>query len=210
MKRRPFIVLESFLISAACTAAWTLAMIRSASSVEPPKESPATVILKADANFEREAENTWLRLKDGPQDFRFHWLYHPVQGIPRATFPFDLLESQPYTFTIEGTRHGNSKTLINAQIMLITAGDGKVLYDRTICAVHRCKMDWKEVPIIYGLPAMEPGEPTFAEAAAQFPHCREVAFGGCIPMHDKNTERILVCPQCREAAARWKAAKTGK
>lgn len=86
-------------------------------------------------------------------------------------------------------------------LVRITAGDD-VLFDRTICGVHRRKMEFAHAPIAYGLLAWSKAERHCEE---QFPHFRDYAVGGCMVGEEKFAS-LYICPDCVSACQEYKQA----
>jgi hypothetical protein len=162
-----------------------------------------TTTLTAPVKFDQRDTTTFLVIDDGKKKMDFVWSY--VQPDKQtAVYPVKLEEKQTYTFTIEQEKSAAVPgVLINAQIMAVTR-DGQTVYDRALCELHRRRMERKEVPIVYGLVAKLPGDPS-AEEEKAFPKWRESFAGGCIVMPGRDKELVFVCPDCKAGHAEWKA-----
>lgn len=68
--------------------------------------------------------------------------------------------------------------------------------DVSICEVHRIKMEYKRVPVRYGLVSYPPGYINAKPAC--FPHGWEYVNGGCV-IQDLKETKIPVCPDCKKA-----------
>jgi len=73
-----------------------------------------------------------------------------------------------------------------------------------ICSVHNCKMQLKNVNIMYGLPV----GPVYGYREVRdnlFPNCDDKLLGGCcIDNESKSHELIYVCELCNQTREEWK------
>lgn len=73
-----------------------------------------------------------------------------------------------------------------------------------ICEIHTVKMTKTEVPIKWGMELPPgPGEPTAIQRLQLFPNYREFVLGGCCKIEGVNSEKIWICPVCKEKALEW-------
>ena len=80
------------------------------------------------------------------------------------------------------------------QLVRVTEGD-KVLIDRSVCSLHRIKMEQHKAEIVYGLPP----PPSEAESYCidHFPNYRDYAVGGCVVSDDSPKSAVIyICPKC--------------
>ncbi len=70
----------------------------------------------------------------------------------------------------------------------------KLLYDSSICEVHRIAMKRKVVPLIYGFPIFDSALSKARQN--EFPNSGDLFGGGCIPDPDRVYSRTWVCPKC--------------
>ena len=82
----------------------------------------------------------------------------------------------------------------------ITHGDS-VIYDASICYIHKAAMKRTEVPVSYGMPG---GSEAYIKAfKTKFRHYG-VVEGGCIVPPEPQTDMTWVCQQCKAAKESWK------
>lgn len=140
-----------------------------------------------------------LVLREG--DYEWSFLWESQEHGVRA--PVELDPAKLYTFTFVSSR------LQGPEVERIEE-DGKLVYERSICAVHRARMETKRVHFIFGLPASEAaeraGEPSIATVQQLFPNYRDFAYGGCEFEPDVQAT-LYVCAQCREAYREWKTQR---
>ena len=138
-----------------------------------------------------------LVLRQGDQEWSFSWESDKF-GF-RA--PVSLDPEKAYTFTIVWSR------LQGPEVERIEH-EGKVIYERSVCEVHRQKMESQKVPFIFGLDASaaeepKPGEPPIKTVNEFFPNYRDFAYAGCVVEADVRAT-VYVCASCREAYLAWK------
>jgi hypothetical protein len=180
-------------------AVLTSAPLHAGKPAEPqagrPRE-PKTVELTCPAHFEEKGQYTQLVLKGGGREtFRFNWRYAVND---HTLLPVDLKEGETYSFKV--VKPAESYDL--PRIVRVERA-GKALYDVTVCEVHGAAMDYKSVPIHYGIACGQAGDPPWEVARKEFPHWREYACGGCVITEEK-TEFTYVCPDCLSALADWR------
>lgn len=142
-----------------------------------------------------------LVISDTNRHYRIIWGL--LGGRPEQLFvPVSLDTNRVYTFTV-GERPFHNAAI--TELRRVQLG-GRVLYDVEVCEVHHIPMEFKAVPVAYGLMRPNPDDPDDATEHRLFPHAREYVPGGCIVMADwPKTERIYVCRECQQAAAGWRA-----
>ena len=145
-----------------------------------------------------------LVLRQGDYEWSFSWESDKF-GL-RA--PVDLDPEKAYTFTVVWSR-------LQGPAVERIEHEGKVIYDRSVCAVHRLKMEVQKVPFIFGLRLSDdpekpdPGEPSIRTVNQLFPNYRDFAYAGCEVEADLRAT-VYVCPQCREAYLNWKKQQDGR
>jgi hypothetical protein len=118
--------------------------------------------------------------------------------------PISLDTNQVYTFTIQQRPHRDFTVPQLRKVQL----DGRTIYDIEVCEIHNAKMDFKEVPIGYGLPGPDPDGLTYQIERRLFPHRRERVNGGCCFSDiSPKTEKIYVCADCKQAYEKWKVER---
>jgi hypothetical protein len=171
-------------------------------------EETTELTLTAPATFQIKDGFTRLLISDGSVKFSLSWaVQQPGQELTRY-YPVTLQPGETYTFTLYNlpnsfaVQDGREKALMETMFRRVQSGD-KVLYDREVCALHHTKMEWRDVPIIYGLVGKTPGQPTWEIERKLFPNRHEAIFAGCIVGPEK-TQKTLVCAECRAAYDAWK------
>ena len=166
---------------------------------------PKKIEVTAPAVFQETGRVKYLVVSDKAQKFQFALTVEGANGKPVALIPVQLVEKQEYTFEIEKEDLGGKSGSAIPRLVKVSQ-DGKVIFDREICELHRRKMRSQSVRIIYGFPMRNPKDPKFEEEAALFPHRLKPLLGGCV-VGEKKSEDILVCPDCDAAYERWLKAK---
>lgn len=73
-----------------------------------------------------------------------------------------------------------------------------------ICKVHKCKMEKKDVSIMYGMPI----GPVIGYSDAKdllFPNCDDILLGGCVVRDGQKSKKSkYVCEQCNKERKKWK------
>ena len=71
-----------------------------------------------------------------------------------------------------------------------------------ICSVHNCKMQMKNIDILYGLPT----SPVYGYDALEtfFPNCDYILLGGCCIVADESQELKYICELCNKDREEWK------
>jgi len=88
------------------------------------------------------------------------------------------------------------------EILVIKDGE-KIILDRSTCALHKCAMDFVQVPISYGLPGPELNR-LYETAAKRFPNGLEFTLGGCVVMPGSpKVKREFVCQECVREYLKW-------
>jgi hypothetical protein len=148
----------------------------------------------------------YLRISDAKHSYEFPWGFPPRYS---HTGIVSLESNRVYTFTVieeESTLIPKHLMLTNIPIprVLRIEDHGKLVWDHEVCEVHKTKMEFKEVSIVYGLIIPGPPAPTPDQELRLFPHRGEVSFGGCaVTLDSPKTESIYVCSECKEAFAWW-------
>jgi hypothetical protein len=170
-------------------------------------ESPAeAIIITAKPKFSTKDHFRDLIVSDGKSSYEIGWAavfpfqrnvyFYPVSLNSRKTYTFTIIQ-EPFAVY--------DRTLLVPRLKRVEA-NGEVIFDAGICEVHKEKMAWKEVPIVYGLIQPKPGEPSATMERRQFPHRYEVSFGGCVVgLRSPKTKTIYVCEECKEAYAAWRS-----
>ncbi len=162
-------------------------------------KEPGEVTFTCPAKFQKQGQNTQLILEEkGGETHSIYW----SSGDEWTSLPVKLKEGEEYTFTLTEAAKGEFPEIIRVE------RDGKTLYDRTVCEVHQVPMKYTKVPVSYGIVAGAPGDPPWDVMQKQFPHWREIVYGGCVigPNSPKD-EYIYVCPECKTSVAKWKSAQ---
>lgn len=104
-----------------------------------------------------------------------------------------------------------------AQFLILTAALLSVGCDRRsldatrgvspVCRIHHSQMFKTNVPITYGLVALNEYGKAFAAASSNnFPHADEEFLGGCIVGRNSPTQAtIYVCSQCLTVRTEWES-----
>ena len=198
-----------------------LVVLAHAAPVAPPPETKRHTVTAA-AKFREDDDCTKLVVSADTQKFEIDWALKitskdVVGDLPAERqkmlakgirlYPFKLVPSETYTFTIEEEHHRIIlRTLPGLEsekgideyfthtIVRVVLGNA-VIYDAEVCEVHHRKMARKEVPVAYGLIPLESESDRKA-----FPHCPEFVRGGCIGGPER-TALVYICPDCEKARA---------
>lgn len=169
------------------------------------------ILITAPAKLEWRGDWMYLRVSDASHRYEFPW------GCPPKYSPTGIVSLETnhvYTFTVV-----EEQSLLVPSHLLVTnvpvprvlriEDQGKLIWDHEVCEVHRSKMEFKDVPIAYGLFVPRPNDPTSDEDLRLFPHRREFSNGGCaVTLKSPKTEKIHVCNDCKEAFAWWSGTAT--
>lgn len=117
---------------------------------------------------------------------------------PEVRFaPVVLSGNHAYDFTVVEHSFGDS----SLPELLLIRSNGITIYDASVCDIHKVKMEYKQVPVAYGLPLTSP--PGKA-ASALFPHYAEYSLGGCaVSENSPKFVEMFVCEKCKQAFAWW-------
>jgi len=186
-----------------------------------PRTSLVTVT--APAKFEQRDKDHYLVITDAQNSFDIFWSLH---AGPKDfdLFPCTLKDKETYTFTIEVEPRKIDRPFelsknaikedeyIKIPTLIRIVHNDTLIYDREICEAHHRKMERREVPIIYGMPAAPEGKPpTEKQCRTQFPHFAEKCWGGCcIDEFSKKTDFIYICPDCVAAHQEWEKDRPAK
>jgi hypothetical protein len=72
-----------------------------------------------------------------------------------------------------------------------------------ICHIHNCKMEIKNIFIVYGMPASGPPLGYDEARDSEFPNCDGVILGGCC-VEEKKYIKKYVCKECNNTRDKWK------
>jgi hypothetical protein len=118
--------------------------------------------------------------------------------------PVTLDTNQVYTFTLIERLKGGG---VDVELIRLQP-EGKAVIDLDTCEVHKVKMEYKPVPITYGLPVHGTNEPSLQTEQQLFPHYREFLEGGCVSDSDSpKTGRLFVCRRCKADYEDWRQGK---
>jgi hypothetical protein len=103
---------------------------------------------------------------------------------------------------------------MDEELLKIERGDA-VLYEGSKCEVHGTKMEFKRVPILYGLlrpPSNSAPFETFAKLErSKFPHHREFVGGGCtVDSKSPKYSHAWLCKDCKAAFEKWEAQQNDR
>lgn len=156
----------------------------------------APVSLTTNPQFVQEGTSIKLVLSDSNRTYKTSW----ANTKPDIQFvPVSVDTNRTYTFTI---RMEPFEEFRFPELHRIES-EGRTIYDIEVCHVHKVKMEHKEVPI-YGLLSKTPNAPSDDEEKRLFPNYREYIGGLCT---GPRAGWIYVCPNCKEAFAKWKQGK---
>lgn len=179
-----------------------------AASVARAAEETTDLTITAPAKFETNQGFTRLLISDGTAKFSLSWAVQQPGQEKTNYYPVTLQPGETYTFTLRlpksvaATADDHEKALMETMFLRVASGD-KVLYDREVCALHHARMQWMDVPIVYGLVGRGPAQPPWAVEQKLFPNRHEAIYAGCI-LGPEKTQRTLVCAECRAAYEVWK------
>lgn len=161
------------------------------------KELGTTLVVTCPAKVKQNGNSKDLILCQGEDRYEFSWWsFSDVK---------ELKPNRIYTFTIIEEKSPWGDDFQRRDIAKIER-QGKVIYDREKCSVHRVRMERKKVPIIYGYLSRMPGDPPGRTARRLFPNRYEFGTGGCtyIPGFSPETDLVYVCNDCKHAYEEWK------
>jgi hypothetical protein len=175
-------------------------------------QTNSVILITAPAKMESRGEWVHLRISDEKHTYDLPWAYPPYYN---STGAVSLETNHVYTFTVveeESALIPKDLAVTNILIPRIRRIEdhGRVVWDQEVCEVHKVKMDFKEVPTVYGLiPPPGPSDPSPGQELRLFPHRSEVLPRGCaVRPEDPKTGRIYVCSACKEAFAWWSGTAT--
>jgi hypothetical protein len=88
----------------------------------------------------------------------------------------------------------NEDAAAHQQLVRVSEGN-KVLLDRSVCSLHKIKMEKRKVDIAYGLTA--PSSDAELYCVNHFPNCADYALGGCDWSEDSPKSAVIyICPKC--------------
>jgi hypothetical protein len=181
----------------------------SCSTSKFPRERHVTINTKI--NFKRDSEGDYkayytLDVDRGGEEHSVYWPANAPQ-------PHSIAKNRSYTVELLEVEHrtpiNGDKSTYWAQEMFRLSNGERLLYDASVCPVHRVAMERKLVPISYGIP-MSSRENLRAQEN-QFPYSG-VAFRGCSVIQGEPSTRDWVCPACVAHKKQWEQqnqTKTG-
>jgi hypothetical protein len=121
-------------------------------------------------------------------------VYAPAKSLPAKELKFTVWLANRVLWQ---KSDGTVETMLTAELDSISDGD-KVYYDHADCPVHHRRMARTEVPIHYGLLAVD------EKAARSYRGGPGWVAGGCVVMPDApRTAWAYRCDRCAQAYARW-------
>jgi hypothetical protein len=149
------------------------------------------VVVTAPATLTKREGRSYLTITNARHSYEFYWSALPVSLVPGRSYTFTVVEENSY--------FGPAPKVIRVD------DKGTLVWDEGICEVHKVTMQWKMVPVSYGLYMSGTNEPSCDEEQQLFPHRHEVAFGGCVTsLGLPQTSMQYVCPGCKAAYDYWK------
>jgi len=109
-------------------------------------------------------------------------------------YRFELIEVRTYFEPKSKKEHWNPL------LHRISYGDS-VIYDSSICQIHKAAMKRTEVPVSYGMPG---GSEAYMKALNTKFLNAGLVNGGCIVMPEPETAMTWVCQHCKAAKESWK------
>ena len=165
-----------------------ISVAASCSSHTAPKERSLTI--EAKPVFKK--DGSYRTLEAGDRS-----IYWP----PHAPRPDELERDRHYQFELVEEKIFPDHDIWSPELVRLRDGDD-VLFDASICAVHKIPMKRTVVPITYGLIFLN--TPYGDAQGKEFPNI-PIAFGGCCVDHDRNVTRTWVCKECETSDAAWRA-----
>ncbi|HEY1122732.1 MAG TPA: hypothetical protein VGE67_14070 [Haloferula sp.] len=164
-------------------------------------EKPATIHSKP--KFSDDVGGTWLEAAEGDTFVIEYWgdkgQTPPAELDPKKTYQFDLIK-QPYVADPDA----NEGEEFNWSASLVRILDsGQVIYDASICSLHKVQMKRGVVPFQYGLPLFREGFEVAKKT--KFPNATPYVDGGCCVASDRTT-RVFRCERCIQEQQVWDAA----
>ncbi len=194
-----------------------LVLLAFALSLSSCREKSAEITVTAPATFERRAaggnigaKDRWdiyLRIFDGTTSYDVLWGREDAGQITTVA-PIVLTPGKEYDFTLVQETPSQNDVVYHDEFKVTHVvriveperhPSSSALYDREICEVHRSRMRRTKVPIVYGLLGYGHSDD---ELKTLFPHHQDFVAGGCID-GDKKTDRIFVCPDCKQVYKEW-------
>lgn len=156
------------------------------------------IVITAKPRFELRGHFMYLVIADSTQSLDIVWGMPPEIQFKRL--PLDA--TRVYTFTVGQKTHRRFTIPELRKVQL----KGETIYDIEFCEVHKTKMEYRALPIGYGLVGYVDIEPTPDIERQLFPHRREHLDGGCVvsPSSPKSEQRF-VCIDCKASYEKWKA-----
>lgn len=175
------------------------------------------------SEFNRYDKSQSLLLTIGGEHVRIPWRSEYEDEV-YYWYSFTLTPDEEYTFTIllekvlaapdktseqdtDGTTIWSSPSALmydlHLPMIIRVLQDDTVIYDASICEVHQTLMDYREVPIYYGLPLFDETEPDWETRKRLFPHESDYILGGCI-VQLRKSDWVHICPECVAAYQEWK------
>jgi|GEM_PF-3106431 len=164
-----------------------------------PKERKVT--LEAKLKFKKNAigkDNHYYTVKIGKRSAVWPTEAFPPTRLKRdKIYKLDLIEEE-YRSNI-GKIDGEQWVYWAPELVNVYDGS-KLLYDATVCEVHRTQMDRKAVRITYGL--YWPPKSYQEARDKDFPHTG-LALGGCCVDSERTYTHSWVCSDCVANKERW-------
>lgn len=156
------------------------------------------VVITSKPRIEQRGLFTYLVIADANQRLEMVWGMPPEIKFKPVTLEADRV----YVFTVAQKPHRSITIPELRKVQL----NGETIYDIEFCEVHKTKMEYRALPIGYGLVGYVDIEPAPEIERQLFPHRREHLDGGCVvsPSSPKSEERF-VCMDCKASYEKWKA-----
>lgn len=179
-----------------------IAAVCSSCSLKPtPREREITLVTKP--TFMTESLD-----EVGGGGTRIHTLKTCAGGTERSIYwpenaprPHTLSKTRNYTIDLVEEEHRLvHETVWTPELVRMKDGE-RVIFDASICRVHKCQMTREKVRIFYGFPSFDRA---YIKQAKAFPNTG-LSLGGCsISEVDPQTTREWICPECLKAMQLWK------
>ena len=125
----------------------------------------------------------------------------PVQLDPKKSYRFDLIQERR---EMTGSVGGQPQYHWDSELVKISDGD-RVIYDGTVCPVHRIHMERQTVPISYHAPGYTRSYLIARET--RFPHATSSVLG-IRGIKSEKCARLFRCESCIREERAWQAEHT--
>ncbi len=183
-------------------SAITIAAVCSSCSLDhPPQEREITLVTKP--TFKTDSLD-----EVGGGDVRINTLKTSAGGTERSIYwpedapqPHTLSKTRKYTIDLVEEEHRfGHESVWTPELVRVKDGE-RVIFDASVCRVHKRQMTREKVRIFYGFPSFDRD---YIQQAKAFPNTGLSLGGCCVSEIDPQTSREWICPECLAAQKQWK------